>query len=246
MKKTILLALWLWAATAGGHTLPISYLLLVPDADYLHLELTLNPFELNSLAGLDPGQEIRLGGDQPGSKPSGLSRQILDCLEVRVDGQRVQAEVAGLGADPDSHHLTLRAHYRVDARSAPIAVESKLTSVMGISHLTQVICLRAGREQLAQLTGPSAAVVFAAFRATPASTTAPTRHPAGSSTALLVTVMVAFPCAGFAVAMFLTALFHRTKPWPDAFINRPPLRAQQPLACAHSFAGSAKTSGPYA
>ena len=39
------LALTALAGRAGAHTLPISYLSVVPDADYLHLELLLNPFE---------------------------------------------------------------------------------------------------------------------------------------------------------------------------------------------------------
>jgi hypothetical protein len=239
MKKMILLALWLWATTSGAHTLPISYLMLVPDGDYLHLELTLNPFDLNSAAGLDEEQQIRLNARQTGSKASGLAAQILDCLSIRANGTKIEAEVAGLTADPDSHHLTLRAHYRMDGRRANLSIESRLTSVMGVSHLTQVTCLRDGREQLAQLNGPAAIAIFrpeGVAQAVPGSRTgddvrktlAGTAHqPEGRGRALFMIAVVVVPAAGIALAMLLTGFLHRWKSGPDAVIKVSPHLAPQ-------------------
>ena len=49
--------------TARAHTLPISTLTLVPDENYLHLELILNPFELTFFSELDANHDGRFDPD---------------------------------------------------------------------------------------------------------------------------------------------------------------------------------------
>ena len=156
----LLLAALALGFRVGAHTLPISYLHVVPDADYLHLELLLNPFELSFFSELDTNKDGRLDPGELQSQQDILTRRILDCLKVRVDGKPVTAEVAGITPEVDGHHLTLRAQYHVDARGAPVEIESRLGTITSGSHLTQTTCMRAGRRQLAQLDMQSAKVIF--------------------------------------------------------------------------------------
>ena len=157
------LALTILAGRVGAHTLPISYLSLVPDADYLHLELVLNPFELNFFSELDTNKDGRLEPAELQGRQELVSGRILDCVKLRVGGQPVAAEVAGVTPDPDSHHLTLRAQYHVDARHRPLEVQSSLVSITSGSHLTQVTYRSAGHERLAQLDMQSPRVTFEPF-----------------------------------------------------------------------------------
>ena len=145
----------------GAHTLPISYLLVVPGAEYLHLEFVLNPFELNGWSLLDKNEVDRVEHDEIAPAQEKLARQVLEAITVRIDGKPVAAEVAGIEPEPNSHHLTLRGQYRVDARRAKVGIESRLSSTLGMSHLTQVTLLRDGRQQLAQLTASGASAEFA-------------------------------------------------------------------------------------
>jgi hypothetical protein len=157
------LALTALAGRAGAHTLPISYLSVVPDADYLHLELLLNPFELNFFAELDTNKDGRLEPAELEGREGIVARRILDCLSLRVGGKPVEAEVAGVRPDVNSHHITLRAQYHVDARNKPLEITSSLVSITSGSHLTQVTYRNAGRRQLAQLDMVSPKVTFEPF-----------------------------------------------------------------------------------
>jgi hypothetical protein len=157
-----LLALLLLVPRAGAHTLPISFLYVVPDADYLHLELMLNPFELSFFSELDANKDGRLDPGELKAQEEQATGRILECLKLQVDGKPVKAEVAGITPEVDGHHLTLRAQYHVDARRVPLQLESSLSTITSGSHLTQVTYLRSGKRQLAQLDTQSAKVTFAA------------------------------------------------------------------------------------
>jgi hypothetical protein len=157
------LALAALAGRAGAHTLPISYLTLVPDADYLHLELALNPFELNFFSELDTNKDGRLEPAELLGRQELVTRRILSCLSVRVGGKAVAAEVAAITPDVDTHHVTLRAQYPADARRRPLDITSSLISITSGSHLTQVTYRSGGRQRLAQLDYLSTNVTFEPF-----------------------------------------------------------------------------------
>ena len=53
-------AVWRSAFAGAAHTLPVSCLRLVPEADYLHLELVFNPFELSFVAEVDDNKDNEL------------------------------------------------------------------------------------------------------------------------------------------------------------------------------------------
>lgn len=155
------LGLVLTAGQLAAHTLPISYLFLVTDTDYVHLELSFNPFELSNFAEFDTNRNSQFDADELPGAGGKIARQLLDHLTLRVDDKVVAAETSGISPEADTHHATLRAHYRVDARHAALALESSLPEVTSSSHLTQVNFLRAGKRELAQLDVQSHQATFA-------------------------------------------------------------------------------------
>ena len=156
----VTLALGLSLARVSGHTLPISYLFVVTDVDYVHVELSFNPFELASFSDFDTNKNGRLDPAEVESQGEKIGRLVLENLTLLVDGKKVAAENAGILADADTHHVTLRAHYHAKARGAAIAIESNLQKVTSSSHLTQVNFLSGGERQLAQLDAQSHKATF--------------------------------------------------------------------------------------
>jgi hypothetical protein len=156
----VALAVGLSAGRAAAHTLPISYLFVVTDVDYVHVELSFNPFELGIFSEIDTNKNGRLDPPEVKSQGDRITRLLLEHLTVTVDGKMVSAETAGISPDADSHHATLRAHYKVKAHGAAVAIESSLQKVTSSSHLTQVNFLSGGERQLAQLDSQSGKVTF--------------------------------------------------------------------------------------
>ena len=149
------------ATTHGfAHTLPISYLFVVADVDYVHLELSFNPFELSSFAEYDTNHDARLDAAELAAVEPQLCRQLLDHLTLRVKDKIVTAEISGLSPEGDTHHATLRAHYRVDARRVKLVLSSSLAEITSSSHLTQLNFLRDGKRELAQLDAQSHTASF--------------------------------------------------------------------------------------
>jgi hypothetical protein len=189
---SLLLAAMALSSRVCAHTLPISYLYVVPDADYMHLELMLNPFELSFFSELDVNKDGRLDPAELQGQQEALTRRVLDCLKLRVAGKPVTAEVAGITPEVDGHHLTLRAQYHIDARSTPLELESSLSTITSGSHLTQVTYLRAGRRQLAQLDTQSAKVIFEPFEK-PAQAAATTSRSSRLTLSVAVFLLLAIP-----------------------------------------------------
>ncbi len=199
---------WLLAAaamaafTAGAHTLPISYLRLVPDADYLHLELVFNPFELTFMAEVDENKDGELSPAELQAHGNVMADRVTAAWIVSTDGQRLQAETAGMDPDLNGHHVRLRAHYKVDARRLPLTLESDLISIMNASHLTQVTYGHPEGPQMAQLDSLSRKVTF-----TPPSSkhqSPPLAPPkALPGMALLAAAVVFLPAAGAGLWLFL-------------------------------------------
>lgn len=148
---TSLVSFQFFAATLEAHTLPISYLTVVPGADHVHLELVLNPFELNSFSELDQNRNGRLDPTELEARDSFLTQLLREHLNLSVNGKRISAEVAGFTPDLDSHHISFRAHYRVDARQQSLTITSTLNSITSGSHITQVNYLESGRSRAARL-----------------------------------------------------------------------------------------------
>lgn len=197
---------------ATAHTLPISYVFVVTDKDYVHLELSFNPFELASFTGFDANKNGRLDPEELSSTQEKLTRQMLDHLVLSADGKPVAAETAGIAPDADSHHATLRVHYRVDAHRAALTLESSLQDITSSSHLSQVNFLRDGKPQLAQLDSQSHKVTFAAPARALSDPALPTCGPACCPEKSKSTVVALG--AVFAAVIFMA--FRQTKRCPPA------------------------------
>jgi hypothetical protein len=161
-RSRVCTAVLLSALCAAAHTLPVSYLRLVPDADYLHLELVFNPFELSFVAEVDDNKDNELDPGELAAHGQVVAERVVGAVKISVGGQEVRAEMAGMDPDLSGHHVRLRAHYRVDARRQPLTLESELNSLMNASHLTQVTYANSeqAQPQLAQLDSQSRKVTF--------------------------------------------------------------------------------------
>ncbi len=160
------LGLWLlfglvgWVHSSRAHLLPISYLTVVVDDDYVHLDLNFNPFEMANFSAVDTNQNGRLDPAEVVAQGDKITQQLLEHLTLSVAGQKVSAETSGIFPELDGHHATLRAHYRVQARAATIIIQSRLPKILGSSHLTQVKFTNRGEPQLRQLDSRSGRAVF--------------------------------------------------------------------------------------
>lgn len=168
LKTAMPSAVWLaacvaWLQTGAmleAHTLPISSLLLVAGDNQLHLELTLNPFELGFYSAWDANRNGRLDAAEWESKHQEAAWQIVRALKVTVDGRAIQAEVAGLSPSYDSHHITVRAHYPAHVRDATVVLESDLPALTSGSHFTQVTFREGNRTRAARLDVQSKRATF--------------------------------------------------------------------------------------
>jgi len=145
---------------AAAHTLPISYLRLVPAADYLHMELVFNPFELAFMPELDDNKDAELDPNELGAHGQALADRVAGAFKLSAGGKALRPETTGMDPDLNGHHVRLRAHYKVDARRLPLTVETELPALTSASHLTQVTYVNAGHQQLAQLDPHSRKVTF--------------------------------------------------------------------------------------
>jgi len=155
----ILVAAVVRPCTVVAHTLPISFLRLQPEAEFLHAELVLNPFELNFFSELDRNHDGRFDDDELKASESALVRRIVESLRLFVRGEAVAAEVAGVAFEGDTHHVAMRAHYHVDARRAPLRIQSALGALTSGSHVTHVV-LAGEPPQQARLDMQTTSAVF--------------------------------------------------------------------------------------
>jgi len=149
-----------FAPPAAAHTLPISYLRLVVQADYLHMELVFNPFELTFMRELDENKDAELDPNELAAHGQALAERVAAAIKLTAGDIPLRPETTGMDPDLNGHHVRLRAHYKVDARRLPLTVESDLAALTSSSHLTQVTYLNGSRQQLAQLDSRSRKVTF--------------------------------------------------------------------------------------
>ena len=157
------------AYAAHGHTLPISYLRVVPDNDYVHVELNFNPFELSSFTQMDADHDGRLNDMELERSARAVTETVVSNLHLSAGKTELIAETAGVMSSDDAHHVTLRAHYKKGGGGV-ISLRSDLPGILGSSHLTQVTFGDAPNQQWAKLEGSSPEVTF--VYETPASTRA--------------------------------------------------------------------------
>jgi hypothetical protein len=192
-----------------AHTLPISYLQAVQDETYVHLELTINPFELNFSRELDNNRNGLLEAAEIAAADEKLAQRILERVVLKADGIRIAAESAGIAGEPTDHHLTIRAHFPIAASRAAISIDTDLQAVTSASHLTEVTFRSERGMQLARLDAqhPTAQFVLAEARQVVAEPMEIV--PANASTAFFVVLALAFiPLTGVFVALLMFAPKH--------------------------------------
>ncbi len=145
-----------------AHNFPISEMMLVADEEYLHMEIVLNATELTFFRELDRDQNGHVNLAEVADRGEQVSRRVVDCFEIRVNGQVVEAEIAGLVPNYNTHHLTIRAHYLVDATEASVEVTSQLAAITHGAHLVQLVYRTPHENHKVRLNATAASVLFPA------------------------------------------------------------------------------------
>ena len=158
--RPLLPVMVLLAGHACAHNLPISYLHLQADQEYVHLELIFNVFELTFISEVDDNKNGELDPDELKAHGQALANHVISALKISVGDKPITAETVGMDPEMTGHHVRLRAHYKVDARRQPLTLESDLNGITSSSHLIQVTYVSEGRPQLAQLDAQSRRVKF--------------------------------------------------------------------------------------
>jgi hypothetical protein len=145
-----------------AHNLPVSEMMLVADDEYLHMEIVLNATELTFFREMDRDRNGHVSLAEAKERDEQVSRRIVDCFEIRVDGQIVEADVAGLVPNHNTHHLTIRAHYPADAAEAAVELTSRLAAITHGAHLVQVVYRTPHETRKARLNASADSVLFPA------------------------------------------------------------------------------------
>lgn len=158
---------WLALVVVGGtfsrgaaHDLPIGSMMMVADEDFLHVELMMNSAELVFFGELDRDKDGRLAVSEVRDQGDEIARRIIDCFTIEIDGRRLEPDTYGIVPAVDTHHVTVRAHYAVDARDVPLSVTSRLWNITRGAHSTQVTFRKPGGGESARLNARSPQVVF--------------------------------------------------------------------------------------
>jgi hypothetical protein len=163
VNKVTTCTILLLACVSGriaAHDLPVSSMMMVADEDFLHVELTINSGELIFYRELDRDNNGRLELAEVREQADIISKRIVDCLSIEIDGKRLEADNCGIVPDMSTHHLTVRAHYAVDARDVPLSLESHLSNITNGAHTTQVTFRKPGSSESARLNARSPRVTF--------------------------------------------------------------------------------------
>lgn len=145
-----------------AHNLPISEVMLVADEEYLHMEIVLNATELIFFRELDRDRNGHVSLAEAAERGDQVSRRVVDCFEIQVDGQVVEADVAGLVPNHNTHHLTIRAHYPANATEASVKLTSRLAAITHGAHLVQVVYRTPHGLHKARLNASTGSVLFPA------------------------------------------------------------------------------------
>lgn len=162
-KIPVLVALTLgtiFAFPARGHNLPISEMNIVADEEEMHVELVVNSSELHLIAELDHNGNGQLEYSELHAEGERIARRILSLLTFRIGDRPLEVDVCGILPNPNTHHLTVRAHYRADARYDALSVQSRLFSLAANAHVTQVTFRRPGKRHVGRLSATDPTVHF--------------------------------------------------------------------------------------
>jgi hypothetical protein len=156
------LIIWLLTPSLRAHTIPVSYLTVVPSEDYIHVELRLNSFELSFFAEIDTNRNRRLDPPELERHEEQIAATVFERVELEAGGRRIEPEVLGITTAAD-HHLTLRGQYPADVRGRRLIVRCNLVGVTHAGHVT-VIKYGAGDQiQSALLEGGESEAEFGPF-----------------------------------------------------------------------------------
>lgn len=143
-----------------AHTIPVSEIYIVPDRAEVHLELTINSFELSFLSEIDENHNGFIDESEMESYRSKIKKRLLSVISVQMDDKTVEAEAAGLILNSRNHHLTLRAHYPKEWEYETLKLTSNIEQITSKSQITQVTYGNAPHTQKARLESDTNVATF--------------------------------------------------------------------------------------
>lgn len=151
--------MWFLALSLSAHTIPASYLTVVPDESYVHVELRLNSFELSLFAEIDANRNGRLDRPELDRHEALITSTVFERIELETGGRRIEPEVVGITTAAD-HHLTLRGQYPVDVRGRRLVIRCNLVGITHAGHVTVITYGNGGQIQSALLEGAGSEAEF--------------------------------------------------------------------------------------
>ena len=145
---------------ANAQTTSLSDLRLVPEADYLRLELAFNPFDFTFVSELDENKDGEVSAAELQTHGQMMADRLAGALTLTAAGTALRPETAGMDPEFSGRQVRLRARYKLDARRLPLTLESDLNSFASTSLVAQVTYAHPGGPQTAQLDAQSRKVTF--------------------------------------------------------------------------------------
>lgn len=147
-----------------AHTIPISVIHILPDKKEVHLQLTINSFELNFLSELDQNHNGYIDLKELNAKRSLLEMRLLSTLKISMDGRDIQAGSMGILLDEQNHHLTFRVHYPKKENFESLKLVSNIEQITSKSQITQITYGAGRHQQKARLQGGVNTAIFGPIR----------------------------------------------------------------------------------
>lgn len=146
---------------AEAHDIHISELRIIHDDSIIHLELTMNAFELGFLGEIDISNNGVIDWNQFSENKDIVIQKLRESLMVELNGKLLTTDKTGLTVD-DTHHLIFREHFRLTESeyTGTLKITSKLREFTSRSHITRVTFDIPEKQQNAQLEGHRNSVEF--------------------------------------------------------------------------------------
>lgn len=143
-----------------AHDIPISTIHIIPDQNEVHLQLTMNSFELTFLSEVDQDHNGYMDGNELDAKRALIKKRLLSTLTIMMDGTTIHAGSAGIQLNELNHHLVLKVHYPKEREYESLKLISDIEGITSKSQITQVTYGKSGHHQKALLQAGSNTATF--------------------------------------------------------------------------------------
>ena len=152
-----------------AHDLPVCEMSVVAAKESLHMEIVLNSSDLIFYDEIDVNRNGILDTEELDKLGHQISKMVIRSLSFHINGKPVEASTCGIVPSIDTHHLTVRAHYPIDARRKTVKIMSRLASIARNTQAIRVVFRSTASLKMARLDARNPEVQFRYQRETPSS-----------------------------------------------------------------------------